>query len=212
MTSEVGRREAPLAPTITGPSLRSRIFGFGSIYGKTMRDSRRAVIATSIVLGLLLIGVSFTIVQQFNTPESRQELVNVVAAVPAILQGLAGKAINVGSLGGYLQYKYGTFLPEITSIWAIIALSGSLAIEARRGSMEFVSSTSTTRRRIALEKLGAHLTGQAIVAVVVFLSLLLVGQTVNGLPGDEITAEMAAGFAVWLFLLSVVAGAVACPC
>ena len=212
MTSEVGRREAPIAPTITGPSLRSRIFGFGSIYGKTMRDSRRAVIATSIVLGLLLIGVSFTIVQQFNTPESRQELVNVVAAVPAILQGLAGKAINVGSLGGYLQYKYGTFLPEITSIWAIIALSGSLAIEARRGSMEFVSSTSTTRRRIALEKLGAHLTGQAIVAVVVFLSLLLVGQTVNGLPGDEITAEMAAGFAVWLFLLSVVAGAVAWAC
>ena len=209
MTSEVGRREAPAAPTITGPSLFSRIYGFGSVYGKTMRDSRRAVIAISVVLALLLIGVSYTIVQEFNTPESRQQLVAVVAAVPAILQGLAGKAVNVGTLGGYLQYKYGTFLPEITSIWAIIALSGTLAIEARRGSMEFVAATATMRRRIALQKLFAHLTGQTIVAVVVFLSLLFVGRSIATLPGDEITVEMAGGFAIWMFLTSVMAGAVA---
>jgi ABC-2 type transport system permease protein len=209
MTSEVGRREAPVAPTIAGPSLFSRIYGLGSIYGKTMRDSRRVVIAISVVLALLLIGVSYTIVQQFSTPESRQELVAVVAAVPAILQGLAGKAVNVGTLGGYLQYKYGTFLPEITAIWAIIALSGTLAIEARRGSMEFVAATATRRRRIALEKLFAHVTGQTVVAVVVFLSLLFVGRAIHGLPGDEITVDMAAGFAIWMFLTSVVAGAVA---
>lgn len=209
MTSEVGRRESPVAPTITGPSLFSRIYGLGSIYGKTMRDSRRAVIAISVVLALLLIGVSYTIVQEFNTPESRQQLVAVVAAVPAILQGLAGKAVNVGTLGGYLQYKYGTFLPEITSIWAIIALSGTLAVEARRGSMEFVAATAATRRRIALQKLFAHLTGQTIVAVVVFLSLLLIGRSIATLPGDEITVEMAAGFTIWMFLTSVIAGAVA---
>src|SRR5262249_53640769 len=194
MTSEVERRPAPIAPAITGPSLRSRIYGFGSVYGKTMRDSRRAVLAISIVLGLLLIGVSYSIVSEFNTPESRLPLVARVAAVPAILAGLAGKAVNVGTLGGYLQYKYGTFLPEITSIWAIVALSGTLALESRRGSMEFVAATSVTRRRIALEKLIAHITGQTIVALVVFLSLLLVGQSIHGLPGDEITSEMAAGF------------------
>src|SRR5262245_29282526 len=209
MTSEVGRREAPVAPTITGPSFISRIVGLGSIYGKTIRDSRRAVIAISVVLALLLIGVSFTIVQEFNTPESRQQLVSVVAAVPAILQGLAGKAVNVGTLGGYLQYKYGSFLPMITSLWAILALAAMLAIEARRGSMDFVAATSATRRRIALEKLFAHITGQTIVAVVVFLSLLFVGSSVQGLPGDEITTEMAAGFALWLFLLSIAAGSVA---
>src|SRR5262245_42057873 len=208
MTSEVGRREAPVAPTITGPSFISRIVGLGSIYGKTIRDSRRAVIAISVVLALLLIGVSFTIVQEFNTPESRQQLVAVVAAVPAILQGLAGKAVNVGTLGGYLQYKYGTFLPEITAIWAIIALSGTLAVESRRGSMEFVATTAT-RRRIALQKLFGHVTGQTIVAIVVFLSLLFVGRAVQGLPGDEITLEMAGGFALWMFLISIIAGAVA---
>jgi polyether ionophore transport system permease protein len=209
MTSEVGRRPAPVAPAITGPSLRSRVFGFGSIFGKTMRDSRRAVLVIAIALALLLIAVSFAIVQEFNTPASRQQLVAVVAAVPAILQGLAGKAVNVATLGGYLQYKYGSFFPIIVSLWAIIALSATLAAESRRGSMEFVAATAATRRRIALEKLTAHLTGQAIVAIAVFLALVVVGRSVNGLPGDEISFESAVGYALWLFLLGIAAGAVA---
>jgi ABC-2 type transport system permease protein len=209
MTSEVGRRPAPVAPAIARPSLFSRVYGFGSVYGKTMRDSRRAVIGISLVLGLLLVAVSFAIVREFTTPESRQQLVAVVAAVPAILQGLAGKAVNVGTLGGYLQYKYGSFFPIIVSLWAILALSATLASEARRGSLEFVAANAMTRRRIALEKLFGHVTGQAIVAIVVFVALLIVGSSVNGLPGDEITTEMAAGYAIWLFLLGIAAGAVA---
>jgi polyether ionophore transport system permease protein len=209
MTSEVGRRPAPVAPTITGPSMFSRIYGFGSVYGKTLRDSRRAVIGIALAMGLGLVAVSFAIVQEFNTPASRQQLVAVVAAVPAILQGLAGKAINVGTLGGYLSYKYGVFFPEITSLWAILALSATLATEARRGSLEFVAASAMTRRRIALEKLFAHLTGQAIVAIVVLLALLFVGSSVNGQPGDAISLEMAAGYAILLFLIGIAAGSVA---
>ena len=34
-----------------------------------------------------------------------------MAAVPPILQGLAGPVVNVGTLGGYLSYKYGDVLP-----------------------------------------------------------------------------------------------------
>ena len=210
MTSEVGRRPAPpLAPTITGPSLPSRIYGFGSIFGKTMRDSRRAVIVVSVLMGLTLIGVSNAIVAEFNTPASRQGLANIVAAVPPILQGLAGKPVNVETLGGYLQYKYGTFFPLIVSLWSILALSATLAAEARRGSLEFVAATATSRRQIALEKLLAHVAGLTIASLVVFLSLLVVGQTVHGLPGDEIPVQAAVGYALWLGLLALTAGSVA---
>jgi ABC-2 type transport system permease protein len=209
MASEVGRRPAPVAPAITGPSALSRIYGFGGIFGKTLRDSRRAVLVLSFLLAILLVGVSYAIVQEFNTPASRQQLEAVVAAVPPILQGLAGKAVHVGTLGGYLQYKYGAFFPEITSLWAILALSATLAAEAARGSMEFIAVTAITRRRVALEKLFAHLTGQAIVALAVFVALLIVGRSLNGLPGDEISVESAAGYAVWLFLMGIAAGAVA---
>jgi ABC-2 type transport system permease protein len=209
MTSEVGRRPSPAAPTISGISLLSRIYGFGSVFGKTLRDSRRAILVVGGLLGVTLIGVSNAIASQFATPASRQELVDIVNAVPPILQGLAGKPVNVGTLGGYLQYKYGAFFPLIASLWAILALSATLAAEARRGSLEFVAATAMTRRRIALEKLFGHLAGMAIAVVVIFLSLVLVGRTVQGLPGDEISLQAAAGYAIWLGLLAIASGSVA---
>ena len=76
---------------------------------------------------------------EFNTPQSRAEIDALVAAVPPILQGLAGKVVNVGTLGGYFQYKYGIFFPLVSSLWSILALSGTLAGEAARGSLEFVA-------------------------------------------------------------------------
>ena len=85
---------------------------------------------------------------------------DLIAAVPPILQGLAGKAVNVETLGGYLQYKYGAFFPLIASLWSILALSGTLAAEARRGSLEFVAAAPMTRRRIALQKLFGHIVGR----------------------------------------------------
>jgi ABC-2 type transport system permease protein len=209
MTTEVERRPSPAIPTYAGPPLRSRIYGFGSIFGKTMRDSRRAVLVVSLLLGITLIGVSSAIVGEFNTPDSRDGLVNIVNAVPPILQGLAGKPVNVGTLGGYLQYKYGTFFPLIVSLWSILALSATLASEARRGSLEFVAATAPSRRRIALEKLFAHLAGVTITVLVVYISLLIVGGTVQGLPGDEISTSAAAGYALWLGLVSIASGALA---
>jgi polyether ionophore transport system permease protein len=209
MTSEVGRRPSPAAHSISGGPPLSRIYGFGSIFGKTMRDSRRAVLVVSVLMGLTLIGVSNAIVSQFDTVEARKELGAVVAAVPPILQGLAGKPVNVETLGGYLQYKYGTFFPLIVSLWSILALSATLAAEARRGSLEFVAATAITRRRVALEKLLAHVAGLTIASLVVFLSLAVVGRTVHGLPGDEIPMQAAVGYALWLGLLSLVSGALA---
>ena len=46
----------------------------------------------------------------------------------------------------------------------------------------------------------------AIVAVVVLAALLVVGRSVNGLPGDEIPVEAAVGYALWMFLISIAAG------
>ena len=176
-------------------SLGRRIYGFGSLFGKTLRDSRRAILLVGGVLGLLLVGVSAAIVSEFSTPASRQELEAVVAAVPPILQGLAGPVVHVGTLGGYLSYKYGTFFPLIASLWSILALSGTLAGEARRGSLEFVAAAPMSRRRVALEKLAGHLTAMVIATLLVFVALLVVGR-MGTLPGDEISATSAAGYAL----------------
>ena len=196
------------APAVA-PSGASRFYGFGSIFAKSIRDSRRATIAVAATLGFLLILVSAAIASAFSTPESRVEVATVIAAVPPILQGLAGKPVNVDSLGGYVNYKYGTFFPLIVSLWSILALSGTLAAESRRGSMEFLAATGISRRRIAAEKVAAHLLALTIACVVLFLSLLLVDGAFARLPQDDISVEMAAGYSIWLGLLSVAAGSMA---
>ena len=187
----------------------SRFYGLGSVFGKTLRDSRRAAIAVGLGMGLTLIAVSQAIVSQFATPASRQEIANLVAAVPPIMQGLAGKPVAVDTLGGYLQYKYGTFFPLVVSLWSMLALSGTLAGEARRGSLEFVAAGPIPRRRLAFEKLVAHVTAVILAAAAIFASIAIAGTALATLPGDEISAAQAAGYAVWLGALALASGGVA---
>jgi ABC-2 type transport system permease protein len=193
----------------SGASPWSRVYGFGSVFAKTIRDSRRATIITAVLLALLFIGVSRAITAEFDTPESRAELENLVGAVPPILQGLAGKVVNVGTLGGYLQYKYGVFFPLVLSLWTILALSGTLAGEAQRGSLEFVASTGRSRRRVAIEKLSGHVLMLGLAALVAFGSIALAGSAFATLPGDEISVLSAFGYAIWLALLALAGGALA---
>jgi ABC-2 type transport system permease protein len=192
-----------------GPSAWSRLYGFGSVFAKTIRDSRRATLITAGVLGLVFLGVSRAITAEFDTPQSRAELENLVAAVPPILQGMAGKVVNVGTLGGYLQYKYGVFFPLVVSLWSILALSGTLAGETQRGSLEFVLATGRSRRRVALEKLSGHVLMLGLAVLVAFGSIAVAGQAFAELPGDEISVLSAFGYAAWLGLLALTAGALA---
>ena len=205
MTATVQPQSA--APLVT-PNLRSRVFGFGSVFGKTIRDSRRAAIAVALFIGVLLVIVAQAIASEFSTPESRQEIGNLVTAVPPILQGLAGRAVNVEALGGYIQYKYGGFFPLVTALWSILALSATLAIEVRRGSMEILAASPVTRRRIAIEKVAGHVVMLTLAMVFVFVATAAAG-TFGTLPGDEIPVQAAFGFAAWLWLTALVAGSLA---
>ncbi len=205
MTATTQPRSA--APLVV-PSLRSRIFGFGSVFGKTIRDSRRATIAVALFIGLLLVIVAQAIASEFSTPESRQEIGNLVTAVPPILAGLAGRAVNVEALGGYIQYKYGGFFPLVTALWSILALSGTLAAEVRRGSMEILAAAPVTRRRIAVEKVAGHVVMLTLAMTFVFVATAAAG-TFGTLPGDEIPVQAAFGFAAWLWLTALVAGSLA---
>ena len=196
------------AAPLVAPNLRSRIFGFGSVFGKTIRDSRRAAIAVALFIGVLLVIVAQAIASEFSTPESRQEIGNLVTAVPPILAGLAGRAVNVEALGGYIQYKYGGFFPLVTALWSILALSATLAIEVRRGSMEILAASPVTRRRIAIEKVAGHVVMLTLAMVFVFVATAAAG-TFGTLPGDEIPVQAAFGFAAWLWLTALVAGSLA---
>jgi ABC-2 type transport system permease protein len=197
------------ATTVIHASPLSRLYGFGSVFGKTIRDSRRATIAVAAIMSVLLIAVTRAVSAEFDTPASREELAALIRSVPPIMAGLAGKPVAVETLGGYVNYKYGTFFPIVISLWSILALSGTLASETRRGSLDFLAAGTLSRRRIAIDKLSGHIVMLTLAVAVIFLSTAFVGSQFAVLPGDEIPVGMAAAYAVWLELLALAAGTMA---
>ncbi len=207
MTVEMGR------PPISAPrprlSITSRLFGFGSIYGKTIRDSRLATImVTGLITGLVL-GAGKAVAAAFDTPTARIELANLANSMPPVLAGLAGNPVNVGTLGGYFEWKYGATFAIIAALWSILALSSTLAGEARQGSLDLVAAAPFGKRRIAIEKLAAHLTAMTISMVVLAVACWVAGAAFGTVLGDEIPASAAIGFALWVGLIALVSGSIA---
>ncbi|MGH2513891.1 MAG: hypothetical protein ACRDGQ_14570 [Candidatus Limnocylindrales bacterium] len=206
MAAEAGVR--PVGGPVRIP-LASRLYGLGSIYAKTIRDSRLAfIIIVGLTSGVMLV-VGATLSSVLGTPPERSDLVRLATGLPPILQGLTGKPVNIGTLGGYMTWKYGALFTFSAALWSILALSGTLAGEARRGSLDIVAASPFGRRRIALEKLGAHLTLMAIAMVILALAAWLVGAAFGDLPGDAIPPLDAIGFALLVGLIGLASGSVA---
>jgi len=199
-----------LAATPTTPSLASRVYGFGSVFGKTLRDSRRAMLLVGGFLSVIWLTTGSTMATAFGTVASRQEVVQLTETLPPLFLGLyGGDAINVDTLGGFANWRFGVVLFVFTAFWSILALSGTLVVEARRGSMEFLAASRSSRVQIALQKLAAHVVALTIVMAVIALVAFVVGQVFATLPGDTIPLEAAFAYTLVIGLSALVAGAIA---
>ena len=189
----------------------SRIYGLGTVYAKTLRDSRLAVLILCGLIGGMFLATGAAFGGAYSTVEARRELAKLVASLPPVMAGIYGNPFPtaIDTLGGSIAWKGGGSLGLMAALWSVLALSGTLAGEARRGSLEFVATTPLGMRRIAVEKLFAHLTGMAIVVVVLALSGIVTGAAFNTLPGDEISVGAAVGFAAWLGVVGLASGSVA---
>ena len=198
------------SPTLRAPSvsLWSSVYGFGSVYAKTKRDSRLAFLIVAGLLGGIMLAGCPAFGSAYATTQSRVDLKNVIDNIPAALKGLYNNPVNVETLGGSLSWKYGPFFGLIAGLWSIVALSGTLASEARRGSLDMVAAAPFGKRRIAVEKLGAHLTGM--VGAMLFLALVTYGgsNAFGTLPGDGLSVSAALGFSLWVGLIALVSGSV----
>ena len=163
------------------------------------------------MLGGLLLSGGAAFGEAYATPESRAALAALVASLPPALAGVYGNPfpMNVEMLGGSIAWKTAASLGLIACLWSILALSSTIASEARRGSLELVAVTPLGTRRIALEKLAAHLTVMALVVVVVAVSTYVAGTAFATLPGDDIPWSAAIGFALWVGLVGLASGSIA---
>jgi ABC-2 type transport system permease protein len=208
MAVDAGR--PPVAATFPPIPLHRRLYGFGSIYGKTIRDSRLAFIIAAGLLGGMALVMGAAVSSVFPTPAARLEVDKLVGSMPASMVNLFGKPVMLGTLGGYMTFKYGAIFALGTALWSILALSSTLAGEARRGSLDFVAAAPFGKRRIALEKLGAHVTVLAL-AMAILAILTTVSSTVFGDAslGDQIPLLSSVGFALWAGFLALFFGGLA---
>ena len=208
--------DAPRNPAATFAPIpfRARIYGLGSIFGKTIRDSRLSFIIAAGMFGGLTLVMGAAVGQVFPTPEARKALNEIVGSMPASMVNLFGNTTligdKLGTLGGYVTWKYGAMFSLGMGLWSILALSGTLAGEAARGSLDFVAVSPFGKRRVALEKLAAHLT-------LVWLTMLIVaiGMTVSSNAfgeasmGDQIPFGDALGFSIWCGAIAMFFGGLA---
>jgi putative exporter of polyketide antibiotics len=91
-----------------------------------------------------------------------------------------------------------------------MALSGTLAGEARRGSLDFVAAAPFGKRRIGLEKLAAHLVLFWLAMLIMAIAITFSSNTFgNAELGDAIGLDAAFGFAAWIGALAMFFGGLA---
>jgi ABC-2 type transport system permease protein len=211
-------RPLPAAPRPV--SVARRIYGLGSIFGKTLRDSRRAMLIVGGWTILILFIAGAAMASTFGTIETRAEGVTLTTSLPDIILGLyGGTQPNVVTFGGFVNWRYGLLFLLVPGVWSLLALSSTLVGEAQRGSMEFVAGAAS-RRRVVLEKLGGHLAGMTLVMLVIAFVFWLVGgafgtlsaadtATIGGIGGDEVPLEAALSYVLLMGMLGLAAGSIA---
>ncbi len=209
MTAATPSAAGSAAPALTAPSARARALGLGSVFGKSFRDSRRTALVLGVVFGLIGTATAAQIVQQFTTPEARLAFARQLSALPAVFQGMLGEPIRIDTLGGFVSWRIFNFLPVMLGIWSLVALSGTLAGELARGSLDFVAATPVARRRLALDKVLAYLAVLALAVLLINGVTFVAINALAALPGDEVSISALAGHAAWIFVTVLAPGALA---
>ena len=96
MAVSAGAPRPTVAASFPPIPLRRRLYGFGSIYGKTIRDSRLAFIIAAGLLGGMALVMGAAIGTVFPTPAARLEVDKLIGSMPASMVNLFGNATLMG--------------------------------------------------------------------------------------------------------------------
>src|SRR5262249_29190003 len=118
---------------------------FRSVFLKTLRDYRIAILGWGIGMGLVVASPMVSVGSLLTTPQQREQLV-------AVAQPLKWNAavVAVDTIGGYATWKIGLFV-LLMAVWPILAGSRMLRGEEERGSLDVLLSVPRGRLRVAVE-------------------------------------------------------------
>jgi ABC-2 type transport system permease protein len=191
------------------PGVAARLTGLGSVFGKSVRDGRLIALALGLVAGVLMLAGAGAMAAEWPDLPSRLALIASFDVLPPVVRGLLGDPIGLDRLGGFLSWRFGNIAPVLLGIWSVIAMSGALAGEAKRGSLDVVASTPVGRRTIALQKVLGHAALVGVAMLIAAVLTTLAGAVFGTLPGDEIPLANALGAWTLIGILMLAAGSVA---
>ena len=122
---------------------------FSSIFLKSLRDYRVAILGWGLGMGLFVISPMASVSALITTPQARQQLISLAATF-----AWNADAIAVDTIGGYATFKIGLFI-FLIAIWPLLAGSRMLRGEEDRGSLDVLLSLPRPRLSVALEKVAA---------------------------------------------------------
>src|SRR6267378_3620531 len=138
-----------------------------SIYLKTLREYRVAILGWGIGMGLVIVSPMASVTELVKTPEARAALVSLAKTFV-----WNADAIAADTVGGYATFKIGVFI-FLICIWPLLAASRMLRGEEERSSLDVLLSVPRGRVRVAVEKLTAMWTALlamgALIGVLAFL-------------------------------------------
>ena len=168
------------------PTRMARFAGLGSIFGKSFLDSRRAALIAGGLYAAIILVTGAELAQQFDTVAKRLEVAAELSGLPPVFQGILGTPVHIEQLGGFISWRVLNFLPVLLGIWSVVALSGSLAGELARGSLDPLASTPLARRRLALEKAAGYLVALAVAVLITGIGIAIAVAAFGTLPGDGV--------------------------
>ena len=146
---------------------------FTSIFLKTLRDFRIAILGWGVGMGLAIFEVQATVGSLVSTPAARATLVSLASSF-----AWNADPVAVDTVGGYATWKVGIFILLI-AIWPLLACSRLLRGEEERGSLDVLLSLPRGRLRVAMEKLAAVWTALLLMGLLIALITFAGGKSFN---------------------------------
>ncbi|MBV9229686.1 MAG: ABC transporter permease subunit [Chloroflexi bacterium] len=136
---------------------------FRSIWSKTLRDYRVAILAWGLALGLFAV---------IDFAESTPTTIATFGSLAPLFRFL-GDPYHIQTPEGFITWRImELFVPLAISFWPILAGSRLVRGEEERGSMDVLLATPWSRTRLLLSKLGAILLALILIGLLFALGLI----------------------------------------
>jgi ABC-2 type transport system permease protein len=146
---------------------------FSSVFLKSLRDYRVAILGWGLGLGALMALVLSAAHSLVSTPQEMQGLAATARSVSFFWE-----PVGVDTPVGYVVWKYSLFL-TFPAIWGLLAGSRMLRGEEERGSLDVLLSLPRSRGRVVFEKLAALGTALLLMGLLIGVLTALVGVSAN---------------------------------